>query len=97
MVKIGGRKKCKLGKKRKLTKNKGKFINFVEIGGIYQFCGNRRNLQYASLTLGMDASALGSAGLMCGSCKQPQSFGARPMYYCQHLHINIFCGTNCTN
>ena len=33
MFKIRGSKKRKLGKTRKLSKNKGKFLNFVEIWG----------------------------------------------------------------
>jgi len=41
-----GKQKLKLSKKRKQSKklklnaNRGKFINFSEIGGIYKFSGN---------------------------------------------------------
>jgi len=47
----GEAKKCKLSKKRKLSKNRvGNLETFDEIGGIYEYFGNRGNMQYASLT-----------------------------------------------
>jgi len=35
MVKIEGSKKRKLGKTRKLNENRGKFIHFAEIWGLF--------------------------------------------------------------
>ena len=41
MVKIGGRKKCKLSKNRQHHENRGTFLSFAGIEGIYRFCGNK--------------------------------------------------------
>ena len=45
-VQWGIGKKRKLSKKRKLIENKGKLINFAEIGGIYKSCPNRGKCLY---------------------------------------------------
>jgi len=50
MVKIGGSKKRKLGKKRKLNENRGKFTNFEKVGReLVNFVEIGGNLQCASL------------------------------------------------
>ena len=50
MVKIGGNKKHKLSKKRKLNEYRGgEFINFAEIGWEFINFMNIGNMQYASL------------------------------------------------
>ena len=52
MVKIGGRETRKLSKKCKFSGNRGKCMNFAEIGGeIYRFCGNREG--YAIYIIGL--------------------------------------------
>ena len=43
-------KKRKLGKKRKLNENRGKFTNFVEIGENLLILWKKGDMQYASLT-----------------------------------------------
>jgi len=51
MVKIGKPKKRKLSKKSKLIENRGGFINFAEIRGIFlNSVKLGENMQYASLT-----------------------------------------------
>src|SRR6218665_848536 len=44
IVKIGGNKKRELSKKRKFGGYRGKRINLAEIGVIYKFCGNMREI-----------------------------------------------------
>jgi len=52
MVKIREAKNANYARKRELSENRKKVINFDEIGRrgeIYKLCGNRGNMQYASL------------------------------------------------
>jgi len=45
-----GNTKMYIKQKHQFHENEGKCIAFAEIGGIYTFCENRGNMQYASLT-----------------------------------------------
>ena len=45
----GEAKKSKLRQKNVNFAEIGECINFVKIGGIYKYCGNGGNVQYASL------------------------------------------------